>query len=57
MRQLEELKMMIELLEVDVNKFYNRGNKAASIRARKLLQDIKTKSQELRMDISKTRKK
>lgn len=56
MRELEELKMMIELLDVDVNKFYNKGNNAASVRARKLLQDIKAKSQELRMDISKTRK-
>lgn len=56
MNNLEELKNTIELLEVDLIKFYKKGNKAASIRARKILQDIKRQAQDIRMDISKTRK-
>jgi len=56
MDNLNELKHMIDLLEIDLIKFYKKGNKAASIRARKMLQDIKAQSQIIRMDISRTRK-
>ena len=56
MNNLNELKDMIDLLEVDLAKFYKKGNKAASIRARKMLQDIKRQAQDIRMDISQTRK-
>lgn len=56
MNNLNELKYMIDLLEVDLAKFYKKGNKAASIRARKTLQEIKRQAQNIRMDISQTRK-
>lgn len=56
MDNLDELKYMIELLEVDLNKFYTKGNKAASIRARKTLQDIKAQAQIIRMDVSEIRR-
>jgi hypothetical protein len=56
MNKLEELKRMLDLLEVDLLKFYEKGNKAASIRARKTLQDIKAQAQEIRVDVSETRK-
>lgn len=56
MDNLEELRNMIDRLEVDLAKFYKKGNKAASIRARKTLQEIKAQAQNIRMDISKTRK-
>ena len=56
MNNLDELKYMIEVLEIDLAKFYNKGNKAASIRARKTLQEIKKQAQKIRMDISQTRK-
>ena len=56
MDNLDDLKNMIDQLEVDLLKFYNKGNKAASIRARKTLQDIKQQAQNIRMDISQTRK-
>ena len=55
MDNLDELKVMMDLLEVDLTKFYNKGNKAASIRARKTLQEIKEQAQNIRMHISKTR--
>jgi hypothetical protein len=57
MDNLEVLKNMMENLEVDLLKFYDKGNKAASIRARKTLQDIKEQAQNIRMHISHTRNK
>jgi hypothetical protein len=56
MDNLENLKFMIDKLEVDLNKFYTKGNKAASIRARKTLQEIKNQAQVIRVHISQTRK-
>ena len=56
MNKLEELKRLLDTLEVDLVKFYDKGNKAASIRARKTLQDIKSQAQEIRVDVSETRK-
>jgi len=56
MDKLNELKQLLDLLEVDLLKFYDKGNKAASIRARKTLQDIKAQAQEIRVDVSETRK-
>jgi hypothetical protein len=56
MNKLEELKVLLDKLEVDLIKFYDKGNKAASIRARKTLQEIKTQAQEIRVDVSETRK-
>jgi hypothetical protein len=55
MNNLNELKSMMDRLEVDLTKFYDKGNKAASIRARKTLQDIKEQAQNIRMHISQTR--
>lgn len=57
LNNLEDLKVMIDRLEVDLTKFYTKGNKAASIRARKTLQDIKGQAQNIRMDISRVRNK
>jgi hypothetical protein len=38
-------------LEEDMEKFYEKGNKAAGTRARKQLQDLKKLSQEIRLEI------
>lgn len=38
-------------LEVELDKFYNKGNKAAGTRARKHLQSLKKLSQEIRLEI------
>ena len=38
-------------LEDDMDKFYNKGNKAAGTRARKHLQDLKNLSQVIRKEI------
>ena len=56
MDKLNELKDLLDKLELDLIKFYEKGNKAASIRARKTLQEIKAQAQEIRVDVSETRK-
>ncbi|HYW35741.1 MAG TPA: histone H1 [Balneolaceae bacterium] len=51
MSRYDELNDLLEELQPDISKFYNKGNKAAGTRARKTLQNIKKKSQEIRMEI------
>jgi len=51
-----ELLKLVSEMESDVNKFYQKGNQAAGIRVRKLLQDVKSLAQDLRKDITDTRK-
>lgn len=51
MSRKEELNQLVADLEEDIDKFYEKGNKAAGTRARKKLQEIKKKSQEIRLEI------
>ena len=51
---------MVELLEevkVDVDKFYESGNKSAGTRVRKAMQSIKGLAQDQRVEISEINKK
>ena len=41
MEKFEEIKALIEACNEDVDKFYVKGNKAAAVRIRKTMQDIK----------------
>ena len=52
----EYLRDLVLSLDKDVMKFYNKNNKAAGIRVRKKLQEIRTTALHLRLDISETRK-
>jgi len=52
MEKFEELKTLIASIEEDAVKFYEKGNKAAGVRLRKGLQEIRTLSQTLRQDVS-----
>ena len=52
MEKFEELKTLIASIEDDAIKFYEKGNKAAGVRLRKGLQEIRTLSQTLRQDVS-----
>jgi hypothetical protein len=52
MEKFEELKTLITSIEDDATKFYEKGNKAAGVRLRKGLQEIRTLSQTLRQDVS-----
>jgi hypothetical protein len=56
MNNYEELELLMTQLKVDLEKFYLKGNQAASVRARKTLQSVKEQAQKIRMDISNTRK-
>lgn len=51
MSRFDEMKNLLDQLEPDINKFYNKGNKAAGTRARKTLQAMKKKAQEIRLEI------
>ena len=52
MEKFEDLKALIDSLNEDASKFYEKGNKAAGVRLRKGLQEIRTLSQTLRQDVS-----
>ncbi len=51
MSRIEQVRSLISELEPDMEKFYEKGNKAAGTRARKTLQEIKKVSQEIRLEI------
>lgn len=52
MENFNELKETLLGLEEDVTKFYDKSNKAAGVRLRKGLQDIKSLAQAIRQDVS-----
>jgi len=52
MEKYEELKNLVASMEDDATKFYEKGNKAAGVRLRKTLQDVKTLAQNIRLDVS-----
>ncbi|MEX0771486.1 MAG: histone H1 [Balneolaceae bacterium] len=51
MSRIEQVKSLVDELEPDMVKFYEKGNKAAGTRARKSLQEIKKVAQEIRLEI------
>lgn len=57
MELFNELKALVAGLEEDATKFYEKNNKAAGVRLRKGLQDIKSMAQALRVDVSEKNKK
>jgi hypothetical protein len=57
MDNFNELKTLITSLEEDAIKFYEKENKAAGVRLRKGLQEIKTIAQALRIEVSNKNKK
>jgi hypothetical protein len=54
---MDEVKNLMSDLEVDLDKFYNKGNKAAGTRARKSLQDLKKLAQDIRLEIQDIKNK
>ncbi len=50
-QKFNELKSLIEGLEGDADKFFNKGNSAAGTRVRKGLQEVKNLSQTIRLEI------
>ncbi len=56
MNRFPEVKELIDALEEDMDKFYNKNNKTAGTRARKTLQELKKLAQDIRVDIQEQKK-
>lgn len=52
MDKFTELEQLVANMKEDVIKFYDKGNKAAGVRVRKSLQDVKALAQEIRKQVS-----
>ncbi len=57
MSRFEELKAMVEAMEDDFQKFYDKGNKAAGTRVRKSMLELKNKAQEIRVEVQELKNK
>lgn len=53
--KFNELKSLIDGLEGDADKFFNKGNSAAGTRVRKGLQDVKNLAQTIRLEIQEAK--
>ena len=51
MSRVSELQTLVESVSSEMEKFYEKGNKAAGTRARKGLQDLKKLAQDMRLEI------
>lgn len=51
MKRFEEVKALIDSLEGDFEKFYDKKNQAAGTRVRKGMQELKNLSQEIRVEV------
>lgn len=56
MDSFTQLKALIDSIEPDVRKFYEKGNKAAGTRVRKAMQDVKALAQAVRTGIQEAKK-
>ncbi len=57
MKRFNELKSMVDSLEGDFEKFYDKGNNAAGTRVRKGMQDLKNLAQEIRLEVQDIKNK
>lgn len=51
MKRFEQLKELVDGLEADFAKFYDKQNSAAGTRVRKGMQDLKNLAQEIRIEV------
>lgn len=51
MSRMDEINEIVNELQVDMEKFYGKGNKAAGTRARKHLMSLKNIAHEVRQEI------
>jgi hypothetical protein len=56
MEKFNELEALVASMKEDVVKFYEKGNKAAGVRVRKALQDVKALAQAIRVNVSEQKK-
>ncbi len=53
MSRFDDLKGLVDDLEEDFTKFYEKGNNAAGTRVRKAMQNLKELAQEIRVEVQK----
>lgn len=51
MDRFGQVRGLIESLELDFEKFYDKGNQAAGTRVRKGMQELKNLAQEIRVEV------
>jgi hypothetical protein len=51
MDRFGQVKGLIESLELDFEKFYDKGNQAAGTRVRKGMQELKNLAQDIRVEV------
>lgn len=51
MKRFEQLKELVNSLEADFSKFYEKENAAAGTRVRKGMQELKNLAQEIRIEV------
>lgn len=56
MEKFNELEALVASMKDDITKFYDKSNKAAAVRVRKTLQDVKAIAQAIRVEISEQKK-
>ena len=57
MSKYAELKALVDSMEGDFDKFFDKGNAAAGTRVRKGMQDLKTISQSIRSEVQEMKNK
>ncbi|WP_421868902.1 histone H1 [Marinoscillum sp.] len=57
MKRFEQLKELVDGLEADFAKFYDKDNSAAGTRVRKGMQDLKNLAQEIRIEVQDIKNK
>lgn len=57
MSRVEEIRNLVDDATSEMEKFYDKGNKAAGTRARKNLQELKKLAQEIRLEIQDMKNK
>lgn len=57
MKRFEQLKELVDALEGDFAKFYDKENSAAGTRVRKGMQDLKNLAQEIRIEVQDIKNK
>ena len=57
MKRFEQLKELVDSLEADFSKFYDKQNSAAGTRVRKGMQEMKNLAQEIRIEVQDMKNK
>ena len=56
MERYNQLKQLVESFEKDFEKFYVKGNKAAGVRVRKQMQELRQLAQDIRSEVQTLKK-